>query len=359
MAEIKKKPEFFIVEEELNVPLKKDGKFRVYRLRKVGLETEEALRKIAKASNVSFRDISFCGRKDKNAVTIQHIAVPKGILLKGPDEDERVCVEEVGFVDSPLKASFIKRNKFSIIVLNKFLPESFRVEVAKTVGVPNYYGEQRFAGVRRGEFFVEFLVKGLKREALLYLFTPSGWEGSRDKKGKKLFLEGNYQEALGYLRGWRRSLAKRLLKGSINLERTFDLIPREEIVFQFNVYQSFLFNELLSGIVREKSPSSLTFKYKLGTLFFPLKPISTPLSLPIFHPESPFKKFYEGLLSKRGFKTEDFKPFSKFFHFFNRPTFVKVGDLTVKKCEYGVKLNFSLPPGSYATNVVRFLYDAV
>ncbi|SMP10631.1 tRNA pseudouridine13 synthase [Desulfurobacterium pacificum] len=358
MAKIKTIPEDFVVEEILKTPLKKEGAYRVYKLTKKGLETDEAIRKVAKSSSVPSLLISYCGLKDKNAVTTQFIAVPSDKRLREPS-DERIKLKEVGFLNRKLSPSLIKENKFTIKVRNAELPDSRRVEVLRRFGIPNYYGEQRFTPVRKGAFFAELLAKGLKKEALLYLFTPAGWEGSRDRKGKKVFISGNYEEAAKYFKGWRKKVAKALAEGK-SFEEAFSLIPKREIEFQFNVFQSFLFNEWLAKEVMRRTENYLKFKYKVGFMVFPMEDVGElkEREVGIFHPEKEWN-IYEKVLRGRGVEVGDFLPLSCFFHPFKRRTFAEVKRLKLKKFEWGVKLSFSLPSGSYATNVVRFLYDAV
>ena len=358
MAKIKTVPEDFVVEEVLNVPLRREGTYRVYKLVKKGLETNEALKKVARSSNVPSSFVSYCGLKDKNAVTTQYIAVPSDRRLEAPS-DERIKLKEVGFLNRKLSASLIKENRFTIKVRNAELPDNRRVNVLKRFGIPNYYGEQRFTPVRKGVFFAELLAKGLKEEALLYLFTPAGWEGSRDRKGKKAFLSGSYGEAAKYFKGWRKKVAKALAEGE-SFEEAFSLIPEKEIEFQFNVFQSFLFNEWLVKEVVRRAENCLKFKYKVGFMVFPMEDVGElkGSGVGIFHPEREWN-IYEDILRERGLKGEDFLHLSRFFHFFKRKAFVKVRNLKLKTFNGGVELSFSLPSGSYATNVVRFLYDAV
>ena len=373
MAKIKTVPEDFVVKEVLKVPFRERGNYRVYELTKVGLETEEAVRKIAKSSGIPSSEISYCGLKDKNAVTTQFIAVSSDKKLRQP-QDKRIKLKEVGFLDRKLRPSLIKENKFSIKIRDVDLPDESRVKVIRYSFLPNYYGEQRFTSVRGEVFFAELLAKGLKEEALLYLFTPAGWEGSRDRKGKRAFLFGDYPEAIKYLVGWRRRIAEFMARGG-SLRKAFSLIPRRELEFQVNVFQSFLFNEWLKEEVEKRFRQYLRFKYKVGFMFFPLEVKKGERmgglegrkgwedwegweEVGIFHPEDSFT-LYEKILKRRGLSPSLFRSISYLFQKFNRLPFIKVKDFEVKKFEFGVKLSFSLPAGSYATNIVRFLYDAV
>jgi len=357
LAKIKQKPEDFEVREVLKEPVKKNGSFLIYELWKKGLETEEAIRRVANLSHVPVRVISRGGLKDKNAVTVQFVTVPERFKLREISLPN-LKLKLVGRRSRPLTPSEVKGNLFRIRVRGAPLPPKERVEVLKLLGVPNYYGEQRFTPVRDNTFFVEYLVKRDLEGALLYLFKPAGWEGSRSRKGKKAFLRRDYETAERFLTGWRRRVAGFLKKSPDSLKEAFNLIPPSEIEFQCNVFQSYLFNEWLKEEICSRTDKLLKFKYKLGEMFFPLEEVKIPQTLPIFHPEES-TPFYERKLKEMGIGREKLKDYSEFFHRFSRPTLVPVKDIKLLKTSEGVELSFFLPSGSYATNVLRFLFDAV
>ncbi|TCK04012.1 tRNA pseudouridine(13) synthase TruD [Phorcysia thermohydrogeniphila] len=357
MAKIKQKPEDFEVTEVLKEPLKKEGAFLVYKLWKKGLETEEAIRKVANLCRVPVKVISKGGLKDKNAVTVQFIAVPEKFRLKELSFPN-LKLTFAGRRNKPLNPSEVAGNFFRITVRGAPFPPEERVNVLKTYGIPNYYGEQRFTPVRGNTFFVEYIAKGDLEGALLYLFKPAGWEGSRSRKGKRAFLKGDYGTAEKFLTGWRKMVANFLRKNPDRLKEAFNLIPPSEIEFQFNVFQSFLFNEWLKELIQSKTCKFVRFRYKLGDMLFPLEKVEIPETLPVFHPEVSVP-FYESKLREIGIKREEMKSYSKLFHSFSRRTFVPVKDFKLSKGVDGIRLSFFLPSGAYATNVLRFLLDAV
>ena len=291
MVAFKQKPEDFEVVEVLKEPLSKNGKFLVYKLWKRGLETEEAVRKVANLSGVPAEIISKGGLKDRNAVTVQFIAVPEKFRLK-EIKFPNLKLKFVGRREKSLTPSAVSGNLFRITVRGASLPLEERVRVLKAYGIPNYYGEQRFTPVRDNTFFVEYLAKGDVEGALKYLFKPAGWEGSRTRRGKKAFLEGNYDTAEKLLAGWRRKVVIFLKKRPDKLREAFKLIPPSEIEFQMNVFQSFLFNEWLKELIESKVAKSLRFKYKVGEMVFPLEKVEIPKSIPVFHPRVSVS-FYE------------------------------------------------------------------
>jgi len=356
MAKIKQKAEDFKVTEVLQEKLQSRGKHRVYRLWKKGLETEEALRKIAKSSGIPIKTISHGGLKDKNAITEQFISVPEKFRLKElsfPD----LKLSFSGFLDRPISPSIVKGNLFEILVRNGKPPED-RIKILEKYGIPNYYGEQRFTSVRGNELFAKHLSSGDLKNALLYLFRPAGWEGSRSRKGKKFFLKGDYKTAAQLLSGWRKKVSLFLERNPADFEGAFKLIPKSEISFQLNVLQSYLFNEYLKELIKAKTTNYLTFKYKMGTMIFPIEKVEILEKLPAFTPDMEIP-FYEEKLEELNIDKRGLEKFSRLFHRFKRKTVVPIRNFKVQEVKEGTLFKFFLPSGSYATNVIRFLYDAV
>ncbi len=351
---VKGKPEDFRVEEVLSLnPLRgKRGKYRYYRLFKRGMETSEAVNRVARLSQLKPRDVLYGGLKDKNAETVQFIAVKEPLRLKELNEDN-LKVEFVGRLDRAPR-EVLKGNRFEVVVRGvRDLPPD-RLEVLRNLGLPNYYGEQRFTPVRGEKFFITELLKS-KEEAVKYLFTPAGWEGSALRRAKKLFVEGKFSEAARLFKGWRRRVSNFLARGG-DWDGAFKLIPQSELEFQANVLQSYLFNELLSRLVRERSSRALKFKYKLGYLYYPLEEIPLPSSIASFTPQV---ALYDEILKDLGVKREELLPLSPLFHPFKRKALVKPEQLEVERLSEGYRLKFFLPAGSYATNLLRFLFSAV
>ncbi len=348
---IKFKIEDFKVEEVLSERPSKEGRYRVYILRKRGLETEEVVKRVSKISRVPLREISYGGRKDKNAETLQYISVPKKFRLREIKE-KNLSLSEVGFLEKSVK-EVVLGNRFEILVRDIFKIDGEKLRILKGIGIPNYYGEQRFTSSRNGKLFVQFLNE--PEEALRFLFQPAGFENSRERRGKKLFLEGNYKGALEYLRGWRKKVAEFLLKGG-SLREAFQLIPRSEIEFQINVLQSFMFNEKLKGFFKESKTEAFKVKYRIGELLYPKEKIEVPWEIPSY---APFSKEYSEIVERIQLNEKSLKNYISLFHRFKRRTMVKPKNFHFEVKGEGLLLKFELPKGSYATNILRFLFNAV
>ncbi|SMO58629.1 tRNA pseudouridine13 synthase [Balnearium lithotrophicum] len=348
---IKFKPEDFKVEEILSEKPSNEGSYRAYLLKKRGLETEEALRRISKLSRVPLREISYGGKKDKNAETLQYISVPKKFRLREIKE-KNLSLSEVGFLKKSVR-EVVLGNRFEILVRDTFKIDGERLRILKDIGIPNYYGEQRFTSSRKGKLFVQLLDE--LEEALKFLFQPAGFENSRERRGKRLFLERNYEGALTYLRGWRKRVAEFLLKGG-DLKKAFRLIPKSEIEFQINVLQSFMFNEKLREIIEGSNVETFKLKYRMGELLYPKEKIEVPGEIPSY---IPFSKEYSEIVERIQLNEKSLKNYISLFHRFKRRTMVKPKNFHFELKGEGLLLKFELPKGSYATNILRFLFNAV
>jgi len=348
---IKSRPENFKVEEVLSQPIESKGRYRVYRLWKRGLEALPVLQRICKESSLPLKLISYGGLKDKNAETVQFISVPSRFRLKEVNLPN-LKVEEVGFLNVPVERA-VSGNRFTVLVEGVENVPDDRLKVLRSFGFPNYYGEQRFTSVRGGELFVQHLKN--RGEALLFLFKPAGWESSRERKGKRAFLLGDYSYAENLLKGWRRKVAGFMKRGG-TLNEAFGLIPKEEIEFQINVLQSLLFNEKLGKLIGDSGVKTVKFKYRAGELLFPLDRLEIPDTLPSYTPGSPV---YREEIERLGIDEELLEPYRGYFHRFSRKTVVKPGELSIKRVPEGLLFRFFLPQGSYATVPLRFLFSAV
>jgi tRNA pseudouridine13 synthase len=148
--DFKQTVERFFVEE---VPLQRftgNGNYLILKLKKKDMSTHKLITVIAKACNISERDIGYAGLKDKSATTIQYISLQKRYekALDKYLQTERITILKRFYHTSPIKIGDLKGNQFSI-KLYQVAPEdaSAFTSVAHRMqkgGIPNYFGYQRF-----------------------------------------------------------------------------------------------------------------------------------------------------------------------------------------------------------------------
>ena len=143
-------PEDFIVDEQFAFEFDGEGEHILLHIQKRNTNTEWLAKQIVKLSGVRKVDVSYAGLKDRNALTTQWFSVwlPG---KEGPDwsvlNDENIRVLEVTRHSRKLRRGSLRGNRFKIVVRDiegdaTDLPS--RIENIRKIGVPNYFGEQRF-----------------------------------------------------------------------------------------------------------------------------------------------------------------------------------------------------------------------
>ena len=143
-------PEDFRVDEELGFEADGEGEHLLVHLRKRNRNTDQVARQLARHADVRARDVSYCGLKDRVAVTTQWFS----IWLPGkpdPDwsslEDDDVQILTQARHRRKLPRGALRANHFTIVLRDiegdhGALEQRLAALLEK--GVPNYFGEQRF-----------------------------------------------------------------------------------------------------------------------------------------------------------------------------------------------------------------------
>ena len=150
-AEFKSCPEDFIVRETLSFEPDGEGNHACLYIEKTNTNTEWLARQLARFAGVEAREVGYAGLKDRQAVTSQWFTVKLEGVEK-PDWD-KLQLDGVRIVHrtwhrKKLKRGAIKHNQFIITLRNiqgvssKALEQS--IEQMTRHGVPNYFGPQRF-----------------------------------------------------------------------------------------------------------------------------------------------------------------------------------------------------------------------
>lgn len=257
-GELKRNPDDFVVEE---VPLylpSGEGDHVFVLVRKRGIATFEAVRRIAQALGLPERRISYAGMKDARAVTTQWLSVfGAGEEAVRAVKAPRIEILEVCRHTNRLKIGHLRGNRFRIVVRDTVPGALGRAEAIAEVllrrGAPNYFGEQRFgvrgATHRYGEAilrrdwagFVERLLGG----------EPGGERDPRKAEARRLFNEGRVKEAYEAMPRTHRAEKKCLhtLLRFGDPERACAAVPKRMRQMYVSAYQSFLFNRIASARV--------------------------------------------------------------------------------------------------------------
>ncbi|MBM9579620.1 tRNA pseudouridine(13) synthase TruD [Leptospira sp. 201903070] len=389
--ELKQSPEDFQVEEILKPDwLKESGKWTIFRLKKSGWNTLDALQGIAKESHVSLNEIGYAGKKDRHATTIQHISAEQ--ILQVPKELSSVLkLETIGRGTRPLTPEANAGNRFVLTLRNLIEREEDMIrrnfEKVSISGFINYYDSQRFS-----RFHPEFrlpifpYLQGDPETSLKLLLTdpfPGEKKQARDRKKELQKLWGNWG-ACEKLSGTKlESRIFSLLKREKNLTQkvyseSISLFPEEELLMLLSSLQSLVWNEFVSELLSSESSSGVWIKTKSGSLFFSEESLTRTFppdyNLPV--PGAPGIKtleysnkemnFLSYVLVRLSLEESVFEksPFSKVkMKSFERNLKVIPEDFAMEEFETDdlhpgrkkVKITFRLPSGAYATMLVKRL----
>lgn len=147
-ARIRGRPEDFEVREIPLVTPDGEGEHWLVEIRKRGLTTAEAVRRLARALDCAPRAISHAGLKDRHALTTQWLSVHAptippavGAVAEGLD------VISAGRHRRKLRVGTLAGNRFRIRLTAVTAPRralDARLAAVACRGVPNYFGPQRF-----------------------------------------------------------------------------------------------------------------------------------------------------------------------------------------------------------------------
>lgn len=319
---IRKIPEDFQVDEFLPVTASGEGEHLWVQVHKRQMTTQQVAEKLAKWAGVQRRVVSFAGQKDKYAETTQWFSIQ---LPGKPDPENNFSNDNCKILTQSrhtqkLRRGVLKANRFKITARDctgdhQALEE--KINQIKQQGVPNYFGEQRFG--RDG----------------------NNIECARDFFARRYKPKGREQRSmlLSAARSWifNQVLAERVKQGNWSVPMLGDLLmlSGSHSIFPF-----------------EENDSEIPARIESGDLS-PTGPMSGKEKLNVTHDAAILEnkilgqnpELVEGLL-KAGLKAarrslrvipEDF-----IFEWQDKETLV---------------LSFTLPPGCYATTLLRELVN--
>ncbi len=316
---LKDVPEDFVVEE---LPLYEacgEGEHLYLFIEKRGLTTPELVKHLTRVLNIASGDIGFAGRKDKLAITRQYVSLPARYC---PDpavlNTDRITVLSAKQHKNKLRTGHLRGNRFQI-VLRDVPPDSLDLalataqELAQT-GVPNYFGEQRFGTTNQSDDDGFKLLRGelarrLKPDALR--FTLSAVQS-------RLFNE------------WVR---RRIVAGQVQQVFCGDVL---QVAASGGCF-------VAEDATVEQHRCDQRETWITGPMYGPkmLQPQGDPASVEV------------AVLTAFDLTPAAFERFSKLTSGTRRPLLFWPEELNVTSVEGGLQFQFALPPGTYATTLLR------
>jgi len=148
-ATIRQQASDFRVSENLGYDFDDQGEHLILHIEKTDLNTTGVVRELAHWANVSNKVIGYAGLKDRNAITDQYFSIqlpglesPDISLLESPQLRVLSSIRN----SKKLRRGALKGNKFKLLLRGLTLDQQLleRLELIKSQGVPNYFGQQRF-----------------------------------------------------------------------------------------------------------------------------------------------------------------------------------------------------------------------
>lgn len=388
-GKLRQDPADFIV-EEINLEKKggTSGPYLICTLTKTNWELQHAIKEIAKRLGISHRRIGWAGTKDRNAVTKQRISLYKvtaeqvlEIRLKD------ILLEPVGQSNEALSLGDLEGNSFAITIRDteRDQLESEVKETTGTVcrGIPNYFGLQRFGATRPVTHLVgEWILReDYEKAVMTYVGLAFPGESQQVKSVRTAFSQTrDIPAALQDLppqMSYERSMLHHLYTHPDDYPGALLQLPPKLLSMFVSAFQSYLFNIALSqrldagyaldeplvgdrlifangrtDVVTGPNRPAVSLHLQRGRCSIAL---FMPGSLPL-EPTGEGERVTESLLLHYNITAADFKRASAFVHTkFDgawRPIALKTGILSSID-NRDVKLQFTLPPGHYATTVCR------
>ncbi|MEO0291131.1 MAG: tRNA pseudouridine(13) synthase TruD [candidate division WOR-3 bacterium] len=365
--------EDFVVEEVLKKGvLKEKGLYKVYKAKKIGLESFYLKNLLEKTFNAK---ISFLGLKDKKSISIFYFSakgnVPNYVKFKN------FSAELIGFSDKELNSYDLEKNNFKITLRDLRKNEVGKIfeilEDLKKKGFPNYFDIQRLSSDASSLFF-PLLIKGNIKEAIKVHLLSLSPEGRKNLKRFKKYVKKFFykpERLLPYAPSEEdREIVKKLIED--DCKGIIKKIESDLLKIYFEKFSSLIWNKCVSKFLKKSKISfkkGFVIKIKNIFLFVPEtinQEVKDILSEPIFpvpgieripsHPE--FEEILIRELKKDNLsyplKVPDFlENFS--FRGYTRRLWVYPEDLNFNYDKEKLILSFSLPPGSYATILLKIL----
>lgn len=373
------KPGDFVVEEILRLKPASTGDFALYKAQKRLMTTLDLQQHLATELNFPPSAFSFPALKDKGALATQYFTL-RG---KAPDEirGEGFAALFVGRLARPLSPSDLAGNRF-VITLHD-LPQPTAEALAQQLqrlaitGLPNYFDEQRFGSHRPGAaFFGKAVLQGNAEEALrIYMLEPAPGDPAEVHAFKakaadfwpdwtKLFHlapRSNYRSLLSFLKDHPTDYRKAL-----------NLITPRLLPLLLAAYQSHLWNRILARHLQTQLPANSTLPFRINDEPLALYSATPPdtlrsLALPLpqhraVYLEPALQSAVEHVLTEEGLTLDRLKARILEHAYLpkgTRPALLFPSAVEARILPPGVqaagalRLSFFLPPGSYATLVIK------
>jgi tRNA pseudouridine13 synthase len=379
---LKVRPDDFRVEELMRLNLRPHGPYSIYKLDKRLWNTLDALDLIQRKYHI--HGLARAGLKDRYSHSVQYVSA-RG---EGPKliQEKNFTLRLIGRSSEPVSLANMTGNRFGLTLRNMTQAEVVAVKrnlpVVLKHGFANYYDEQRMGSARHGEGFIaQKLILGHYNGALkLYMATTSAFDDAETRRFKTRVKEhwGDWRACLKQAKSEYVSVLLYLKDNPKDFEGAVRRVRPDLLELFLNAYQSYLWNETMALLIMSFGLKTVAVPYAAGELLFFLELNSkareffSEREIPVAsHRTVPGNERIERALNlalvREGLTLRDMKlPFRMqglFFKPYARkgvvvPEKLKVSEPAEDDLYPGTRkmtLDFRLPPGSYATILVKRL----
>jgi tRNA pseudouridine13 synthase len=379
---LKVTPEDFIVRELIDLPLSPKGRYTLLRLEKRFWNTLDVIRHLAGLLSVPRSKFFRAGLKDRYASSTQYLSLD-GHFEKTIQE-KNFTVTPLGRTQQPVSAAVLLGNQFTITMRKLTSHETGSIEqnAAEITqqGLPNYFDDQRFGSARhRKGFFARALMHGHYNGALKLLICYAHKEDSARVKRFKSCCEqhwGDWQHCLHAVPREYRGIMNYLSEHPRAIRSALRQIDPEYGNLYLLAYQSYLFNKMVGYLIDEYGIQKTTVPYLVDDFIFyrnlknhdRLVQMKLPMITHDLSSRFPEASLVRSVLAEEGITLKSFSLNKMRFRGIRfkqhwRPVIMIPKDISILSIEpddrYPGKkkltLEFTLPPGSYATLVIKRL----
>ena len=388
---IKRFDEDFLVEE---LPLYHpcgEGTHVFFTIEKRGLPTLAAVEHVARALGKQPRDIGYAGMKDAHGVTRQMLSV---------EHIEPTRIESLTFTrikiltisrhTNKLKLGHLAGNRFVIKIRhpidNPLKRARAIVEILSARGVPNYFGPQRFGSRGDNAQIGRAVLSDDYDEAIaLMLGRPGPVDRGPPKRARELFDAGDLEAAA---RAWPRGtfsqqmrVCRALFKSGDDAKVAWRAVDHTMRKLYLSAFQSKLFNDVMArrlATLDRLETGDIAWKHRNGACFLvedagveqsrcdalEISPTGPIFGRRMTEATGTSGALEQAVLAESGISSREFggKDCGR-LDGGRRPLRVPLAEASLDEGDddHGafLRVRFSLPPGAYATNVIREITKGV
>lgn len=385
---IKAVPEDFRVEERIDLPLDPEGVYALYRVEKREVTTPTVERRLAQALHRRPATIQFPGLKDKRAVAVQYVTVKGG----GPErvEGRGFAAQRIGHSAERLQPAHLIANRFTVTVRDLDLADAAALGPMLTrlsqEGVPNYFDQQRFGSqTRTGDLPGKRVFQRDAEGALhAHLAEPLAGDPRRLRVFKQTAADhwedwdtifdaapspSNFRSVLTYLRDHPTAGVP---ERDRYFRRALNLVTTRVLRIYIQAYQSLLWDRIVAQYLVDQlgePPASVTIAREPFPFYtdladrIPIEGVPLPYHRARYR-DPDLAAVVKAVLREEGLALNDLKPRileRAYLPRGSRPLLLFPADVSAThpvsderfSGSQRVTLTFTLPPGAYATLVIK------